>query len=163
MTIIADATALILLTKVTILGTFVNRNPVITSKMVYEEVIIGKEKGRKDSIIVERLVEENKLKLRVPNRSIRNKIEKLFNLKAGELDVISLAYKTKNMILSDDKKCLNAANGLGIKFITSLDIIVTLYKKSIITKEKTITCIEELEEYGWYSKDLIKSYREALK
>ncbi len=163
MTIIADATALILLAKVTILETFVNRNPVITSKMVYEEVIIGKEKGRKDSIIVERLVEENKLKLRVPNRSIRNKIKKLFNLKAGELDVISLAYKTKNMILSDDKKCLNVAKGLGIKFITSLDIIVTLYKKSIITQEKAITCIEELEEYGWYSKDLIKSYREALK
>ena len=163
MTIIADATALILLAKVTVLEKFVSRNIVITSKMVYEEVVVGKEKSRKDSVLVERLVQEKKLNLRKPTKSIKNKLEKLFNLKAGELEVVSLAYKTKHIILSDDKKCLNAAKGLGIDFITSLDIIVTLYRKSIITQEKAKECIEELEEYGWYSKDLVKNYKEAVK
>lgn len=163
MTIIADATALILLAKVTILEKFVNRNAVITSKMVYQEVIAGKEKGRKDSILVEKIFQEKKLKLKKPVKSIKKKIKKLFNLKAGELEVISLAYKTKHTILSDDKKCLNVAKGLGIDFITSLDIIVALYRKSVIAKEKALECIDELEEYGWYSRDLIKNYKEAIK
>ena len=163
MTIIADATALILLAKVTVLEKFVNRNDVITSKIVYEEVVIGKEKGRKDSILVERLVQEDKLRLKIPNKTIKNKIEKFFSLKAGELEVVSLAYKTKHTILSDDKKCMNVAKALGMYFITSLDVITAMYKKSVITKKKAMDCINEMEEYGWYSKDLIKHYKEVIK
>lgn len=163
MTIVADATALILLAKVTILEKFVNRNDVITSKIVYEEVIIDKEKGRKDSILVEKLVQEKKLRIKIPKKTIKTKIEKLFNIRAGELEVISLAYKTKHIILTDDKKCLNTAKALGMDFITSLDVVIAMYKKSIINKEKAMECIEELEEYGWYSKDLIKHYKEELK
>ena len=163
MTIIADATALILLSKVSILETFVNRNNIITSKIVYQEVVRGKEKGREDSILVERLVQENKIKLKIPNESIKNNIERLFNLKDGELEIVSLVYKTSHTILSDDKKCLNVAKALGIGFITSLDVIIVQLKKKAITKKKALGCIDELEEYGWYSKNLIKYYKEAIK
>ena len=45
----------------------------------------------------------------------------------------------------------------------SLDVVIALYKKGVITKEKALKSIEELEEYGWYAKDLIKSYREEVK
>ena len=163
MTIIADSTALILLAKVSVLETFVKRNDVITSEVVYEEVVKGKEIGRIDSILVEKLVHGKNLKVKAPNNSVKNNIQKLFNLKGGELEAVALAYKTNNTILSDDKKCLNTAKALGIGFITSLDVIVVLYKKRIITKEKALKCIAELEEYGWYAKNLIKSYREELK
>lgn len=163
MTIIADSTALILLAKVSVLEAFIKRNDVITSNVVYEEVVKGKETGRSDSILVERLVDGRNLKVKSPNNSIKSNIQKLFNLKGGELEIVSLAYKTKNTILSDDKKCLNTAKALGINFITSLDVIVTLFKKKAINKEKALKCIEELEEYGWYAKDLIKTYREEIK
>ena len=163
MTIIADATALILLAKVSVLETFADRNKIIVPKIVYEEVVRGKETGRNDGILAEKLIQEKKLTLKIPNNSIKNKIGKLFNLKAGELEVISLAYKTKHIILSDDKKCLNAAKALEIEFITSLDVIISLYKKKVITKEKALECINGLEDYGWYAKDLIRLYREAIK
>ena len=163
MTIIADSTALILLAKASVLETFVKRNNTIASKIVYEEVVKGKELGRSDAILVEKLVSENKLNVKTPKASVKIRIQKLFNIKAGELEAISLAYKTKDIILSDDKKCLNTAKALGIDFINSLDVIIALYKKKAITKEKALNCIEELEEYGWYSKDLIKLYREAIK
>lgn len=163
MTMVADATALILLAKVNVLEKFVSRNDVIIPKTVYEEVTVGKEKSRKDSFLVERLVQEKKLRLKLPSKDSQTKIRKLFNLKAGELDVVSLAFKTKRTILSDDKKCLNAAKATGIDFVTSLGIVVAMYKKSLITKEKALACVEELEEYGWYSKDLIKSYKEEIK
>lgn len=163
MTIIVDASSLILLSKANILETFVSRNDIVIPKIVYNEVAKGKEKGRRDSLLIEKLVQENRLKIKTPSKSIKNKIEKLFNLKRGELEVISLAYNTKNTILTDDKKCLNVAKALGIDFIISLDVIIALFKKKTITKERALECINDLEEYGWYSKILIKNYLEELK
>lgn len=163
MTIIADAASLILLSKASVLEIFASRNDVATSELVYEEVIKGKEKGRMDSILTEKLVQEGKLKVKTSNKDAKTKIEKLFNLKFGELEVVSLAYKTNDAILSDDKKCINAAKAFGIEFITSLDVTLALYKKSAISKEKAIESIDKLENYGWYSKDLIKIYRGKIK
>jgi len=163
MTIIADATSLILLAKISILETFANRNDIVTSELVYKEVIKGKEKGRMDSMLTEKLVQENKLKVKTPNNDTKTSIEKLLNLKFGELEVVSLAHKTKSTILSDDKKCINAAKALSIDFMTSLDVIIALHRKNAITKEKAIESIDELESYGWYSKELIKIYRGKIK
>lgn len=163
MTIISDSTALILLAKAGILETFTSHNTIIVPKAVYEEVIKGKDTGREDSLLTERLVYEHKLIIKIPNNSVKNSIQKLFNLKGGELDVIALAHKTNDTILTDDKKCLNAAKALEIGFITSLDVIAALSKKKIISKEKANECINKLEEYGWYARDLIKKYKEAIK
>src|SRR3989344_3650252 len=160
MTIIIDASSLILLSRASVLELFVSRNDIIMPIVVYNEVVKGKEKGREDSMLVEKLVQENKLKLKTPRKSTKVKIQKLFNIKAGELEVISLAYKTKHNVLSDDKKCLNVAKILGISFMISLDVIMAMHKKNIISKGKVLLCIDKLEEYGWYSKDLIKHYRE---
>jgi len=163
MAIISDATSLILLAKIRLLNIFTERNKIIIPEKVYEEVIKGKEKGREDSMVVELLVEEKKLDIQKPDVRIKNNIEKLLNLKEGELEVVSLAYKTKHTILTDDKKCLNAAKSLNIKFITSLDAVTVLYLKKLINKKKTLENIDKLEEYGWYSKNLIKTYRGKIK
>ena len=163
MTIISDATSLILLAKAGLLELLTNRNKVIVPKLVYEEVVKGKIKGRADSMLVEKLVAEKKLSVMSVNKSIKNKIEKMFNLKGGELEVVSLALGKTCAIITDDKKCLNAAKALKIDFITSLDVIAVFNKKGIIKKEGALECIGILEEYGWYAKDLIKSYKEAIK
>ena len=163
MTIISDGTSIILLTKAGLLELFVNRNKVIVPKLVYGEVVKGKIKGRGDSMLVEKLVTEKKLSVMPVNKATKNKIEKMFNLKGGELEVISLALGKPHAIITDDKKCLNAAKALKINFITSLDVIAVFYKKGIIKKESALECIDILEEYGWYARDLIKSYKEAIK
>lgn len=163
MTIITDATALILLAKASVLETFVNRNDVVTSAVVYEEVTRGKDKGRIDSIMVEKLVQEQKIKIKVPAEPTRSMIEKTFNLHKGELEVITLALKTNHTVLSDDRKCLNAAKALEIGFITSLDVVAALFKNRAITKEKALGSLDKLEAHGWYLKDLIRPYKEAVK
>lgn len=163
MTIIADSSSLILLSKVSVVEIFVKRNRVFASRLVYEEVVRGKEKGREDSMRVEKLVQERLLKIRAPEQSIKVKIEKLFNLKKGELEVISLSYKTRHTVLTDDKKGLNAAKALDINFITSLDVIAALFKRGAINRKKARDSMDGLEEHGWYAKDLVKSYRELIK
>ena len=163
MTIICDATALILLAKIDLLETLANRNELATSPIVYQEVARGKEKARIDSLKVEQLVKANKLKIEKPSVGVKIKMEKLFNIKYGELEVISMAFKTRSIILSDDKKCLNVAKTLRLRFITSLDVVIALYKHKAISRERALECINLLEEYGWYSKDIIKEYWRLLK
>ncbi|MBI4639473.1 MAG: hypothetical protein HY731_02195 [Candidatus Tectomicrobia bacterium] len=163
MTIISDATSLILLAKVGLLEFFVSRNRVMAPTVVYGEVMKGKEKGREDSLLIERLRAEKRLQVKSPRKAARNSIQRLFNLKGGELDVIALAAGTQHTVLTDDRKCLNSAKALGIEFVTSLDVVVTLYKKGAIPKERALECINRLEEYGWYSRDPIKYYREMVK
>ncbi len=163
MTIISDATSLILLAKAGLLEFFAERNKVDIPELVYQEVQRGKDKGREDSLLVERLVEEKKLRIVAADKIAKNKIEQTFNLKGGELEVISLAFRKNNTILTDDKKCINAAKALKIDFIISLDVIIALYRKKAISKERALSAVDSLEEYGWYSKELVKSYRGELK
>ena len=163
MTIVSDATSLILLAKVGLLETFVTRNAVVMPPMVYGEVVKGKNKGRLDALLVERLVDEKKLSISIPDDETKAKIEKLFNVRGGELEVLALAFETKRTIVTDDKKCFNAAKALKLSFITSLDVVVALRRKNVISKQVALQCIESLDSYGWYTKGLIKTYEEALK
>ncbi len=163
MTIVIDASSLILLSKISVLEKLLIKNKCISPKLVYEEVIKGKEKGRKDSLLIERLFSERKILLENSDKIITNKIRNMYNLKGGELEVVSIAFGKKDrIILSDDRKCINVSKALKIDFITSLDVVVALYKKKHTSREKAINCIEKLEEYGWYRKDIIKYYREVL-
>lgn len=163
MTIICDASSLILLAKVNLLSAFVERNEAIVPEVVYKEVVRGEDKGRKDSLVTKKLVAEKKITIKAPDKKTKEKIKELFNLQQGELEVITLGVKEKSVILTDDKKCINAAKALELEFITSLDVITALCKKGGISKKNALECISRLNEYGWYSKNLIKSYQEALK
>ena len=163
MTIVSDATSLILLAKVGLLEKFVTRNAVVMPSAVYVEVAKGKDKGRLDALLVERLVDEKKLGISVPDNETKVRIEKLFNVHGGELEVLAIALGTKKTILTDDKKCFNAAKALKLSFITSLDVVVALYKKGVISKQAALQCVENLDSYGWYAQGLIKTYKEAVK
>ena len=163
MTFVSDATSLILLAKVGLLELFTGRNPVVVPQRVFEEVAKGKDKGRLDAFLVEKLRDEKKLGINFPNEETKAKIQKLFNIKGGESDVLAVSLETRAIILTDDKKCLNAAKALKLEFATTLDVITALSRKGAISSERALKCIDGLEEYGWYAKDLIKIYKEAVK
>lgn len=163
MTIVSDATALILLSKAGLLEIFIEKNKITIPPSVFQEVLKGKEKGRIDAMQTEILVEQKKINVVTPSEKLRKKINTMLNLKKGELDVVSVAFQKKYSILSDDKKCLNSAKALKIEYMTSLDITIALWKKKIINKQKALESINKLEDFGWYSKELINNYLEVLK
>lgn len=163
MTIISDAVSLILLVKLSILEILAENNEIIMPILVYEEIAKGKDKGREDSLLIGRLVAERVLSIKSPENKFKDDIKRIFNLKGGELEVLSLAIGKTSAILTDDKKCINTAKALKINFITSLDVVAALYKKGRISKEKALESLNGLSEYGWCSRDLVKSYREAIK
>lgn len=152
MTIIGDASSLILLAKVDLLETFASRNKIIIPELVYKEVIKGKDRGRSDGFLVERLVSEKKLLVKLSKKAAKSRIESMYGLRGGELEVIALALDENHDVLTDDKRCMNVAKALNIYFITSLDVIISMRKKGVIGREKALECLADMEEYGWYSK-----------
>ncbi len=163
MTIASDATAIILLSKAGVLELFASRNAVVMAKSVYLEVLKGKEKGRLDAMLAQRLVRERRLRVLPVHKPTRSYVEGLLNIKKGELDTVALAYKNRYAVLTDDKKCINAAKALGLPFMNSLDAIVAMWKNKAINSKGAMDCINLLEDFGWYSKELIKTRKEMIR
>ncbi len=163
MTIVVDASSIILMAKITLLEKLTEKNKLIAPEKVYTEVLRGKEKARHDAFLVERLVKENKLKIEKVSEKEYEKIRKLFGLWAGEAEVLALSLKHKLPIITDDKKCLNAAKSININCMTSLDVTITLLNKRQVDKQKALSSLEALEEYGWYKREIIKFYKEKIK
>lgn len=158
----ADASSLILLAKAGVLETFAARNRTVLPKRVYDEVVRGKEKGRLDSLLVEKLVQQGNLVVAEPAKATRSHIERTFGLRGGEADVTALALERKSAILTDDKKCMQAAKVLNIDFTTSLGVVVGLYKHGALARRGAEEALAALETYGWYHPDMVREYRRAL-
>ncbi len=163
MTLIADASPLILLGKISLLEKLLGLSKIVVPGKVYREIITGKEKSRFDAFLIDKLVQDNKIKVENVDKETYEQIWKLFGLWAGEAEVLGLALKTKRTLITDDRKCMNASRAAGIKFITSLDVVMVLYEKKHIDKKKALQALDKLEEYGWYKKDIIKFYRRKIK
>lgn len=162
MTIVADSSSMILLAKTNLLDKFLERNRVVISKKVYDEMVKGKEKGRTDAFLIERLLNEKNIAIQNAKEKTKNRIKKMLNLYGGENETLSLAIEHGYLILTDDKKCINASKALGLNFITTLDIVVTLHIKKRIDKKFAIQSLNELENYGWYKKGIIEKYRRLI-
>lgn len=59
-------------------------------------------------------------------------------------------------ILTDDKKAINVCRVLNLRFVTALDVLVQLRKNGIIDLEEAEDALHKLDEFGWYSRTLIK-------
>ena len=162
MTLIADASSMILLSKTGLLKIAADKSEIMVPRRVYEEVSAGKSKGRPDAFEMEMLARESKIKIVTALPKEKQRIEKLFGLFAGENEVLACASGTENTVLTDDKKCMNAARVLGLKFVTTLDVIVEMQGKKWIARQDALKALDSLENYGWYKHGLIDAYRRLI-
>lgn len=163
MTLIADASSLILLAKSSVLSTLIEKNKILIPETVYNEIIKGKDKGMQDAFIIETFVKNDKIRIEKVEEIDKKKIKELFGLWRGECEVISLAMKKNQPIITDDKKCLNAAKAINAKFMTAIDIITALYLAKQIDKKKALEALDVLEKFGWYKREIILNYKEKIK
>jgi len=152
-TIISDACSLILLAKATALEILTNEVKIIIPPSVYQEAVIkGEDKGYPDALIIKNLVSRKIIKI------IQLKRKKAFEitLGKGEEDVLSLAQEIKfDLLLLDDKKAIKVSNSLNLPFTISPKVVVNLFQKRKIRKEKAIESLEVLRIEGRYSPDII--------
>lgn len=151
MKIISDASPLIFLARINKLD-FLDRYEIIIPDQVYAEIKLGKEKQKLDYVLVDKLIEKDKIKVM--------KVEKLetfpFNIAKGENEVISLALKEKiKTVLLDDKKARLCAKLKGLNVKGVLAVIIQQYKDKKINKDDLKKLIFELLKKGFRIKEEI--------
>ena len=155
--IIKDAMVVIHLAKITLLEKSCEYfKKVIIPKKVYDEIILGKEKGYAEVNIFEELITNNKLKIaEIENENLLKKTDEL-NIQGGEAEAIILYWENKAQFLAtDDDNVRKKAKILELNVIGTPSIIVQLYREKKINKEKFIISIEKLKNIGWFSNTII--------
>jgi len=165
--IVKDAMVLIHLAKMNLLEkACVLFKKVIIPEMVYNEVVIkGKEKEYEDSFLVESIIKENKINImKVKNKDMLKKLNE-FNIYGGEAESIALYWQENaKLIASDDNSVIRKRRLLNINLIGTPSIILYLYKRKFIDKEKINNSIHKLREIGWFSNAILdKTLMEADK
>jgi len=157
--IISDSSTLILLAKTGILEAFLEKNQLTIPEKVYEESVVrGKKRGLIDSYLIGSFVNKSRIKIKKADEKSKDTIEKLFGIRGGENETVALATRG-DLILTDDKKCINVCKTLKLDFAISADVVVVLYKKGRISKEKMIIAFNRLERISRLKKELIDKRR----
>ncbi len=162
--IVIDSSSLILLSKATVLETVCALNVIVIGRSVYEESVArGREKGRPDSLIIEKLVAEGKIKVLAGPPKEMAILEASYGIRVGENETVAIALSTRGAkILTDDRKNMTVSKTLGIRFMIALDAVVELGCNGRITKEKAKEAFESVAGNGWIREEIIKERREKL-
>ncbi len=88
---------------------------------------------------------------------------KNFNIHEGEAEAIVLLRERSGDILgTDDFQTLKTCKVFGIKYITTPLFIILRCKKKILDRDGGLRKISQLEEYGWYSDNLIQVFKQKI-
>lgn len=157
MIVIKDAMVIIHLAKITLLESSCNYfKKVIIPEKVYDEILIGEDKGYIDTKITKELIIKNKIAIKkIKNKNFLNGVKE-FNIQRGEADCVALYWQEKaDYLATDDDNVRKKSLILNIKVIGTPTIILKLFKEKIINKEKTMLSINELRRIGWFSNSVL--------
>ena len=155
--IIKDAMVLIHLAKLSILekSCIYFKNAIIP-KLIYKEILKGKEKSYSDVPIILELIKNKKIIVKkIKNKELVKKVKE-FNIQRGEAEVVASYWQEKaDLIATDDDNVRKKRVLLDIKIIGTPTIILKLYKEKLIDKNKAEQTISELRKIGWFSNTVL--------
>lgn len=150
---------MILLAKASILETIADVEDLIIGKCVYDETVVrGKKKSITDSLIIEKLVIDGKIKVGEASPDEMIKLKESFGITCGENETVAIAIKEKcRFVITDDKKCMVVCKVLNIPFMIALDVVVDLRVNKKISHNKAIRAFKKIKKCGWLSEKIIDS------
>ena len=160
--ILLDTSTLVLLAKLDILGPLAEEARVMIPEAVRVEATRKRELW--DAKLIYRLVKEKKIHVvREEQKPLADTVGRDFALGKGEASAVILA-KARGLLLGiDDKQGIRACKVLGIRFTTTLAVIMRFYEKGILNADQTIAKIEKLRTYGWYQAGLLEKVLMEIK
>ena len=164
MEVIIDACTIILLGKATVLEKFAETNEIYITKSEYNEVMKGKAMMFLDALILEKLCLAKKILIKDIDNKMTDKIMKDFNMGEGEASIIAYGITNIDFIVAtDNRQGRKAAIINNLSLVGSVEIVVSLFKKGKIDKDKAIESIKTLNEFGWFNSYLIEKALEEIK
>jgi len=159
--VVFDASALILMAKIGLLKELSQELDIHTTETVYEETTRAE---TYDAQVIRQRSENNRFTREKVQGESTEKILERFNLDKGEASTIALQRQINaDIIATDDKQAINTCKILEIKFTTSLKLLERAYEKEILSREKALTKLNELEKYGWYKDNQIKTTEQNIR
>ncbi len=153
--LVFDASTLILLAKIELLGDLSREINVTIPKVVEEEATAKKDSF--DAKMIQSLIEEGKIRVEPVKKD--GPVEELmrdFNMDEGEAAVLMLSEKKDaDLIATDDGQLIKAAKVTGIPFATSISFLIRAEEKGIVDKDIALEKLRKLEEFGWYKARII--------
>ncbi|MDD5616845.1 MAG: hypothetical protein PHH85_11675 [Candidatus Methanoperedens sp.] len=131
-------------------------NVLIPEKVYEEAVLAGTEKGYPDALIIEQEIKGNLIKIKkvLDKKKVDNL--RLFGLHQGEAEAVALYFQENAQFLAtDDDTCRRNRIMLGINIVGSPAIIIMLFRKGRISREKAIDCVSVLETIGWFDENVM--------
>lgn len=145
---VSDSTPLIHLAKI---------NKIIYLKKIFSKILIpeeivqevikkGKEQGRKEISLIEKLIEEGFIEIKNVALSVD-----FSNLHSGELNAISLCkeQKIKNLLI-DEKEGFDSAEMLGLNPLRTTSLLLILLDKKMLSLREYEESLLQLSESGYY-------------
>jgi len=136
---------------------------IIPTKIYEETVVIGKQKGHPDALIIEKAITSDLIKI----KEVRNKKKvsdlKIFGLHLGEAEAVALYFQEQaHFLATDDDTCRRNRIILGINIIGSPAIVLALFRKGAIARRKVLDCVSTLETIGWFDSEVINEMRRQI-
>ena len=158
MKVVKDSMVLINLAKITLLESSCDHfKKVLIPRAVFEEtVIVGKNKGMEDALVIEAIIKKKKIEV----KNLRNKrlirIVNQFNIYGGEAEALALYLQEKaDLLISDDYNLRKKKESVNAKIIGSLAVVLKLRKEKKINKEKFFIAINKMRDIGWFSSSIL--------
>lgn len=163
--VVADASALILLEKIKLLDKLINELRLLIPKEIEKEAItVGKEKNYPDAFRLEEKVKNKLIKvMEVKDNQFITKIMNDFNLAKGEAEAIGLFNQEKaDLIATDDGLAIRACRSLAIPFSGTCAFVTQAFENNLIKKEEAKGMIKTLAKEGRYKDEIIFSALNSL-
>ncbi|MDO8460745.1 MAG: hypothetical protein Q7S74_06560 [Nanoarchaeota archaeon] len=155
--IVKDSMVIIHLAKITLLESSCELfKHVIIPNKVYNEIMKGKEKGYGEVSLIEALIENHKILVKsIERKDLLDKVVD-FNIQGGEAEAVALYWQENaDYLATDDDNIRKKKELLRLNLIGTPAILLLLYKKKIIKKEKCLDAIHKLKKIGWFSSTII--------
>ena len=160
---IMDSSTLILLAKCGLLDIFIDN---LKSQLIIPKAVEAECTSKKDTFdakLITQRIKEGKIQVQtINNLKIYKKLMRDFNIAKGEVEALTLCLEKIQLLLTDDKKAINACKILRLPFATAPDVLIRAYEKGLIKKVYAMSIFDKLMRYGRYSKDIIQDVKDRL-
>lgn len=158
--IIADATPLILLAKLSLLDVLCEQFRLIVPPAVALEATERQELA--DARYIQKLIDEGCLKIEKADHKKSSALEKEWGIGKGEAAVLVLAAVEHGVVMTDDFAAIRVAKALRLPFITTPRMLVEFQKQNLLSLDLARAKLIEFKKHAWISPAIIAKMTDIL-
>ena len=150
--LVFDATPLIYLGKINLIDKIeaLPEDKYTTKSVCIEVVKVGKNIGRQEAFVIEKLIKSKIIKLRIPaNKQYISTLRQNPKIHEADADILALAVELDGIALLDDEEARSMAETEGIEHHGTIYLLLRMMKMKLLTKEEVVVSLNEMIYVGW--------------